>query len=98
MLIQVDQLEKSRKRYDSWKDLDKVRTKIDTLDEKMLLGDLSMEIEPIIKGNIISDSENKLKRKRMIESLGMEPVDFAMERAIGRNDSVYSNFTISIGS
>src|SRR6476659_8221867 len=40
----------------------------------------------------ISIHENLVKRKEMIAALGQEPVEFAFERAIGKNDSVYSNF------
>jgi len=93
MYIPVDQLEKSSERYNSWKDVDKIRSSIKSFDEEKLLGDLAKEIAPsITRGNIIGDNENLRKRKQMIESIGTEPVDFAMERAIGNNDSVYSNF------
>ena len=34
----------------------------------------------------------------MLETVGQEPVDFAYERAIGKNDSVYSNFVELIGN
>ncbi len=44
------------------------------------------------KGNMLSPEENLRKRKEMLSSVSPEPVDFAFERAIGRNDSVYSNF------
>ena len=43
----------------------------------------------------ISDEENekrKENRKEMIASKTVEPVDFAYERAIGKNDSLYTNF------
>lgn len=40
----------------------------------------------------ISDDQNLEQRKRMLRDYGLEPVDFAFERAIGNNDSVYSNF------
>ncbi|MCX6230356.1 MAG: DNA/RNA non-specific endonuclease [Bacteroidetes bacterium] len=43
--------------------------------------------------NILSREENLLKRKEMISAIGFEPSDFAYERAIGENDSLYSNFT-----
>src|SRR6185369_6247368 len=36
--------------------------------------------------------QNLEKRKDMLAALAQEPVDFAFERAIGNNDSVYSNF------
>jgi len=43
----------------------------------------------------ISEEENqkrKENRKDMLASKTAEPVDFAYERAIGNNDSLYSNF------
>src|SRR6185295_12093442 len=36
--------------------------------------------------------EKSEKRKKMIAATRQEPTDFAYERAIGKNDSVYSNF------
>jgi endonuclease G len=42
--------------------------------------------------NLIGTRENLIKRKEMIAEMGQEPTDFAFERAIGKNDSVYSNF------
>lgn len=43
-------------------------------------------------GNIIGKDENLVRRKEMIAAVSQEPTDFAFERAIGKNDSVYSNF------
>ncbi len=43
-------------------------------------------------GNILSAEENLRKRKEMIEAKAFEPSEFAFERAIGNNDSLYSNF------
>lgn len=50
-------------------------------------------ISEITKGNILGEDENLEKRKEMIEAKGFEPTEFAYERAIGENDSLYSNFT-----
>ena len=49
-------------------------------------------LEKITRGNIIGSDVNLDKRKEMIQAKGLEPVDFAYERAIGKNDSLYSNF------
>jgi endonuclease G, mitochondrial len=49
-------------------------------------------LKAITKGNIISKDENLKKRKEMISAIGFEPSEFAYERAIGENDSLYSNF------
>jgi endonuclease G, mitochondrial len=49
-------------------------------------------IEEVTRNNIIGAGKNLEKRKEMLEAKAPEPVDFAFERAIGRNDSLYSNF------
>jgi endonuclease G len=49
-------------------------------------------INDITRGNIVGEEENLKKRKEAISAKGFEPVEFAYERAIGRNDSLYSNF------
>lgn len=49
-------------------------------------------IEEITRDNIIGTNQNLEKRKEMLKVKAPEPVDFAFERAIGRNDSLYSNF------
>lgn len=46
----------------------------------------------------VSDDQNLEQRKHMLRDFGLEPVDFAFERAIGQNDSVYSNFIETIQS
>ncbi|NOS83581.1 MAG: hypothetical protein HOP31_00440 [Ignavibacteria bacterium] len=50
-------------------------------------------IKNITEGNILGSSQNLEKRKAMISAKGFEPAEFAYERAIGKNDSLYSNFT-----
>jgi endonuclease G len=50
-------------------------------------------IKSIIKDNILGANVNLMKRKEMIFAKGFEPTEFAYERAIGNNDSLYSNFT-----
>ncbi len=49
-------------------------------------------VKNITKDNILGSEKNLERRKKNIESNAPEPVDFALERAIGKNDSVYSNF------
>jgi len=41
---------------------------------------------------MVTKEENLENRKELIAESGLEPVEFAFERAIGNNDSVYSNF------
>ncbi len=50
-------------------------------------------IKSITAGNIVGENENLRKRKETISAKGFEPTEFAFERAIGKNDSLYSNFT-----
>jgi endonuclease G len=50
-------------------------------------------IKSITAGNIVGENENLKKRKETISAKGFEPTEFAFERAIGKNDSLYSNFT-----
>jgi endonuclease G len=45
------------------------------------------------KFNLVGLEANMIMRKEMLKSKGFEPEEFAFERAIGRNDSLYSNFT-----
>lgn len=88
MLLSVNEIEKSTNRYFA----------VEDLKAKALLGDdaenLGIDnIAPgITRGNILDSEENLAKRKAMLDSSSKEPVDFAFERAIGKNDSVYSNF------
>lgn len=49
-------------------------------------------LKQITKDNILGISENISMRKAMLDSKAIEPLDFAFERAIGKNDSLYSNF------
>lgn len=49
-------------------------------------------LSTITKDNILGKDANLEKRKEMISAKAIEPVDFAYERAIGKNDSLYSNF------
>jgi endonuclease G len=76
------------------------RTDQNILDEKSAPDEIAAiaarEKDPLIKeitkGNLLGDDENLKKRREMIEAKGFEPTEFAYERAIGRNDSIYSNF------
>ena len=49
-------------------------------------------LREITKEDTLNESERIEKRKEVIAENSVEPVDFAFERAIGRNDSLYSNF------
>lgn len=88
MLIAVDQLEESAKRYSNLQGMPFRKAVIDSGEEALIV-DTSPEVT---KGVILGTDENIVKRKEMLEVIKQEPVDFAFERAIGKNDSVYSNF------
>jgi len=88
MFISVNQLESSEQRYAN---VGHGHTGNDDFDlsEEAVMADVAPEA---IKGNILNTDENLTKRKEMLSAVSPEPVDFAYERAIGENDSVYSNF------
>src|SRR4051794_11171532 len=90
MLIPVDQIDASEKRFQALSG-PKVRTTefATQLTDETLDADEKEKLGP---DNIIGDAENMIKRKDMLESIAQEPVEFALERAIGNNDAVYSNF------
>ncbi len=50
-------------------------------------------LKAITSNNILGADENREKRKEMISAKAFEPTEFAFERSIGKNDSLYSNFT-----
>lgn len=56
------------------------------------IGDLESTIDDSSKGTILTPEVNREKRREMLEKVSIEPADFALERAIGSNDAVYSNF------
>lgn len=79
MLLSTEQLEQSEKRYIA-------------LQEPKSRGLIEDSTSEIVKNNILDPAENLAKRAKMLEAIHLEPLDFAYERAIGKNDSVYSNF------
>lgn len=88
MLLSITQLEESEKRYSFEEEL-KAKDLLKGPTEEGLIDNVSPERT---RGNILDPADNLAQRKAMLESLSQEPVDFAFERAIGKNDSVYSNF------
>ncbi len=88
MLISVEQLDESAKRFSALQEKP-VRETFSDFSDEALIADVLPEVT---KGNILGTDENLIKRKEMLEAIKQEPVDFAFERAIGNNDSVYSNF------
>jgi endonuclease G, mitochondrial len=87
MLISLSKLEESEKRFVA------IQKKIARDDSDFSEEALIVNVPPeITKGNILGSEDNLAKRFQMLESTNIEPVEFAFERTIGENDSVYSNF------
>jgi endonuclease G, mitochondrial len=88
MNISVEELDRSFNRFSALKEKDSRKSLADFSSESYI-SDVSRDI---IKGDILDPDEKLIKRKEMLSEVRQEPVDFAFERAIGKNDSVYSNF------
>ncbi len=88
MLIPIDQLDESAMRFAALEEKP-AREMMADLNEEALTADILPEIT---KGIILGTNENLIRRKQMLKAVQQEPVDFAFDRAIGKNDSVYSNF------
>ncbi len=81
MQVSLKTLDACVKRYDNWKTSDKQSTELESTKRKA-----------IDAADAVPKDENLNNRKRMLRDTGVEPLEFAYERAIGKNDSVYSNF------
>jgi len=80
MQLSVDQIEASAQRFQGKSVVKKtVKEGYESFKRKII--------------DAITPAENLDKRKRMLRGASAEPIEFAYERAIGKNDSVYSNFT-----
>jgi endonuclease G len=93
MLIPVDQLEESANRY-AFAEAKPFRDSSFEQDSTALnTGTFAATMKAnILPPNILSPNESLEVRKAMLAAVNLEPADFAFERAIGKNDSVYSNF------
>lgn len=78
MLISLKNLEECEARYNAW--------------QKIKKSDTILESTGPVPSDDIPAPEILKKRKQMLRAGGLEPLNFAFERAIGNNDSVYSNF------
>ncbi|HLP93211.1 MAG TPA: DNA/RNA non-specific endonuclease [Saprospiraceae bacterium] len=83
MQVSLKQLEACVDRYEQWKSKDAETSLYESARKRA-----------VVDG--VSDDQNLEQRKNMLRDSGLEPVDFAFERAIGQNDSVYSNFIETI--
>lgn len=93
MFISLDQLDESENRFSALSQIPD-RDAVSQLREELLIPDIS---PGLVAGNILGADENLKRRKQMLKAVQQEPVNFAFERAIGKNDSVYSNFVELIG-
>jgi endonuclease G len=82
-IVPIELIEKSSERFES-------RVTADTLYNVPLKETAIAEPEISLAGT--AQSKAIAERKQMLQNVSSEPVDFALERAIGNNDSVYSNF------
>ena len=95
--IAVAQIEESCKRYNEQVEHESNKkatpeTPVLSFTEEKPVEDLPKAAKPVID---IADEMTKPEvktRLKMIETVSVEPPGFALERAIGNNDSVYSNF------
>jgi endonuclease G len=88
MLIDLDQLESSTDRFALLKQKTTKNREASFTEAAFA----SPDAPEITEHNILGAAENIARRKKMIGELKKEPLEFAYERAIGKNDSVYSNF------
>lgn len=79
MQLSLKQLEACAQRYQEWQDSEAQAS--------------LLEVKKPAVRDAVGPAQNLDSRKRMLRDSGLEPADFAFERAIGKNDSVYSNFT-----
>ncbi len=91
MLVSIEQLNESINRYKEWEK--KPAEEVVAVAEEELVKNIDKAIpDNVIKGNMLGSQDNLAKRLELIEDKAPEPANFAFERAIGKNDSVYSNF------
>lgn len=87
MLVPIEQVNESVERYKDFVEGKKADAPVVPLDEAAIKSSRA-----ITAGQIVSVEENLENRKEMLDAISVEPTEFAFERAIGKNDSVYSNF------
>ena len=88
MLVSVAQLKKETNQEEKV-----TRKKRSTTRAAIEIPEADPLLKSLTKGNVLGSDLNLEKRKEMIAAKGFEPAEFAFERAIGKNDSLYSNFT-----
>jgi endonuclease G, mitochondrial len=92
MLVSAKQLKKETNQMSERVDQEKKVGEIPMSDMAAIPPEEKPFINSITEGNIVGGNVNREKRKQTISAKGFEPTEFAYERSIGRNDSLYSNF------
>lgn len=92
MLISTNLIKASSKRFKAGEKLAVKKETVKVAETEMVKHIDKTISESVAKGNITGDQKNMEQRLRLIETSAPEPAAFAFERAIGKNDSVYSNF------
>lgn len=92
MLVSTKLIKKSTERYKIGKDIAAKEQKINLSEEELVRHVDKTIPDSVVKGNLLGAEDNLVKRLELIEAHAPEPATFAFERAIGKNDSVYSNF------
>jgi V8-like Glu-specific endopeptidase len=82
--------------FDSWtlRESQKFTVMFIAIDQLKASEERFLPLEKTFNDVLISKFSDKVlaQRKAMLETVSNEPIDFALERAIGRNGSFYSNF------
>ena len=88
MLIPVQILDNEITKVSSSKEYTQTKSAMNEVETPIAIS----TIDTSVKGAILSPEVNREKRREMLNKISIEPPDFALERTIGANDSVYSNF------
>lgn len=92
MKVSVKQLKREINQVAETTFVKKTEVKLPVAEEAVIAPETPILIKPVVKENVVGAATNIEKRKEMIVAKSFEPADFAFERAIGKNDSLYSNF------
>ncbi|MBI5021902.1 MAG: DNA/RNA non-specific endonuclease [Ignavibacteriales bacterium] len=92
MLVSLRQLIKETNRQFKSSDPNKRVSKSSSITDLSISPEDKSLLKSATAGNVVRSDLNLAKRKEMIFAKGFEPGDFAYDRAIGKNDSLYSNF------
>jgi len=98
MRIQLSRLSESVSRYNEWNSNSGLPADKASAENQPVRGDLAplradLTEQEFATAAMTNDSAAiDDKRRNMLKAVSKEPLDFAFDRAIGKNDAVYSNF------